>query len=87
MAYEISEVTVELVAEILLRNPLKPFDGYDWECYCGCDSADPEIAYEENLSIIKDGATISVIDNNSEYADFVDFSVAEIQFTQQLIAG
>ena len=79
MTYAISDVTPELVAEILSRSPLQPFTEGDWYAFCGCENENPRIAYEENLAIILDGNTISVIDNESEYADFVDFTADEIE--------
>ena len=73
------EVTAETVAEILSRNPLQPFGECDWYSFCGCETADPRIAYEDNLAIIFDGKVVQVIDYESEYADFVDFTTDEVE--------
>ena len=78
MDYAVDELSVETVVEILARNPLQSFHEYDWEYFAGCDSNNPMIAYEENLAIILDGKSISVIDLNSDYADFVDFKAEEV---------
>lgn len=79
MAYKIEDVSPELIAEILARNPLQPFNEGDWSAFCGCDSDNPRIAYEDNLAIILDGEVIQVIDYDSQYADFIDYSVSEIE--------
>jgi len=79
MSYLISDVTPDLVVEILSRNPLQPFNEADWNAFCGCETENPRIAYEENLVIILDGDVVQVIDYDSEYADFVDFNVDEIE--------
>ena len=78
MNYAVDELAVETVVEILTRKPLQPFKDYDWEYFADCESEFPMIAYEENLAIILDGKSISVIDLNSDYADFVDFKAEEV---------
>ncbi len=84
--YAISEVTPELIVEILAHNPLQPFNEYDWNAFCGAETKYPEIAYQDNLAIIKDGSLYQIIDCSTEYMDAVDFSEMEIELTKQLYA-
>lgn len=79
MTYIIEDVTAETVAEILSRNPLQPFNEGDWQAFCGAMTETPRICYEENLVIILDGTLVQVIDYESEYSDFIDFTVDEIE--------
>ena len=79
MTYKIEDVSPELIAEILDRNPLQPFNEGDWYAFRDCDSDNPRIAYEDNLAIIFDGKVVQVIDYESKHADFVDFNTDEIE--------
>ncbi len=39
---------------------LQPFDQSDWDCFSGCTSKNPEIAWLENYAIILDGLSVEV---------------------------
>jgi hypothetical protein len=47
---------------LVSRARFEPFTKGDWDAFCGCQSAKPQIAQVDELTLILDGAYLSVVD-------------------------
>jgi len=62
------EMTLVEALGLIAASEFKPFTDADWYAFSGCETADPKIAYDEDLglTIIIDGNTIDFIDDEGE---------------------
>ena len=45
---------------LIARSQFRPFTQDDWDCWAGCDSAEPMIAYTDEFTLIIDGDVLQV---------------------------
>ena len=57
-------------------NPLKKFDESDWQCYNGCKTDSPEIAYLEDYAVILDGNEIEIVYHDADQAWHREFGAS-----------
>lgn len=52
---------------LMAKTEFREFDKNDWDCFCGCESANPLIGYNGEYTLILDGENLGV------FSDTINF--------------
>ena len=52
---------------IIAKTEFKPFDGFDWDCFAGCESENPLIGTYNDFVIVLDNDMINIVHSDDEY--------------------